>query len=49
MPSPKKCAHPACQCPAKEGSEYCSTYCEGVGKKPDIDCKCGHPDCSPKS
>jgi hypothetical protein len=22
----EKCAHPSCQCPAKPGSRYCSTY-----------------------
>ncbi len=47
MAKEKKCAHPACACQAKEGSDYCSTYCEGVAKTADIDCECGHPACAP--
>jgi len=46
MAKQEKCAHPSCACPAREGSEYCSTYCEGSAKIPDIDCKCGHPSCA---
>ena len=42
----KKCAHPSCKCMAREGSDYCSTYCEGAGKTPDLECNCGHPGCS---
>lgn len=42
----KKCAHPSCQCQAREGSDYCSTYCEGAGKTSEIQCNCGHPGCS---
>lgn len=42
----KKCAHPSCQCDAKEGSDYCSTYCEGEGHTADIVCNCGHPACT---
>jgi hypothetical protein len=44
---PEKCAHPSCACPAKQGSKYCSTYCEGEAKTVDIICSCGHPGCSP--
>ncbi len=46
MADNKKCAHTACKCQAKEGTDYCSTYCEGVGKTPEIQCNCGHPACS---
>jgi metallothionein len=46
MADDKKCAHPACKCRAKEGGDFCSTYCEGVGETPDIECNCGHPECS---
>jgi hypothetical protein len=42
----QKCAHPSCQCEAREGSEYCSTYCEGEAKTSDILCGCGHVGCS---
>jgi hypothetical protein len=41
----KKCKHPACRCMAREGSDYCSGYCEGRGKSNDITCECGHPGC----
>ena len=47
MADNKKCAHPACHCQAREGSDYCSAFCEGAGKTPDIQCGCGHPDCAP--
>ncbi len=40
------CAHPGCNCPASEDSDYCSSYCEGAGDTPEIDCKCGHPNCT---
>jgi hypothetical protein len=46
MAEQKKCAHASCLCKAKEGSEYCSTYCEGKAKTLDIDCGCGHPACA---
>ena len=44
----KKCAHPSCRCIAKEGSDYCGTYCEGEAKTADILCNCGHPQCAEK-
>ncbi len=34
---------PVCQ--AKQGSKYCSTYCEGEAKTADIICNCGHASC----
>src|SRR3954447_9870312 len=48
MADDKNCARPACSCQAREGSNYCSTYCEGAGKTPEITCQCGHPGCSGK-
>jgi hypothetical protein len=42
----KKCAHPSCHCEARDGSDYCSTYCEGEGGTADITCNCGHPACA---
>jgi hypothetical protein len=42
----KKCAHPACNCPAAEGSKYCSQYCKDAGTKTEISCNCGHAGCS---
>jgi hypothetical protein len=49
MDKPEKCAHPSCQCQAKAGSKYCSTYCEGEAKTADIICNCGHPACTARS
>jgi hypothetical protein len=46
MTERKKCAHPVCNCPAREGSDYCSTYCEGEAHTADVDCLCGHPGCA---
>jgi len=46
MAENKKCAHPSCNCHAREGNEYCSVYCEGAGTAPDIQCGCGHTECS---
>jgi hypothetical protein len=48
MENKDKCAHPSCHCAAKQGSKYCSTYCEGEGQTADILCNCGHPDCKDK-
>lgn len=45
MAKSEKCAHPSCQCEAKAGSKYCSTYCEGEAHTSDIICNCGHPAC----
>lgn len=44
----KHCAHPGCLCPADEGSDFCSAYCQGAGKeKAEIICDCGCPPCMP--
>jgi hypothetical protein len=42
----KKCAHPACRCPAEPDSKYCSTYCHDSGSKMEIACNCGHAECA---
>ncbi len=42
----KKCKHPSCNCQAREGSDYCSTYCETAGTTNEIGCNCGHPGCA---
>jgi hypothetical protein len=39
------CAHPSCNCPPAEDSDYCSTLCEGNEGRVDIICACGHPMC----
>jgi hypothetical protein len=44
----KKCAHPGCNCTAKDGSKYCGAYCES-NTQPAILCECGHPACKPKA
>jgi hypothetical protein len=41
-----KCAHPACNCPAKKGSKYCSLYCRDVRGTMEISCNCRHPECA---
>lgn len=47
MSDTKKCAHPTCNCPANKDSDYCSTFCEGKGDLPDLECSCGHEGCAP--
>jgi hypothetical protein len=42
----KKCAHPACSCVAREGSKYCSQYCQDSGGTMEISCGCGHKGCA---
>lgn len=46
MAQSKKCAHPSCQCQAREGSKYCSPYCQAAGTTVEIQCNCGHAECS---
>lgn len=45
MPDTKKCAHPACNCMAREGDSYCSPYCEAAKDTTEISCNCGHTGC----
>ena len=44
----KKCAHPPCTCIPRSG-KYCSAQCEAMEQRPEIDCRCGHPDCEGKA
>ncbi len=39
-----KCGHPGCTCIPRSG-KYCSAACEATATMPDIDCRCGHPEC----
>ena len=42
-----KCTHPACDCPAEEGSKYCSEYCKEAeaSRVMEIGCGCEHAAC----
>ncbi len=42
---PKKCAHEACSCIAREGQKYCSTFCEDSKGVTTLKCDCDHPKC----
>lgn len=44
--TPKKCANPACSCPAPNKEKYCSAHCEGIADKIEIACTCGHEGCT---
>jgi nucleotide-binding universal stress UspA family protein len=44
MKTASKCAHPGCTCVPRSG-KYCSAACEATATMPDIDCRCGHPEC----
>jgi hypothetical protein len=46
MAENQKCAHPACNCMARQGDKYCSTYCHDAGQTTELMCNCGHPGCS---
>jgi hypothetical protein len=46
MKQQEKCAHPSCACPAATDSRYCGAYCEGARETSEINCSCGHPNCS---
>lgn len=43
----RKCAHPACDCPAQNNSKYCGEYCEDAEKAGvvEIGCSCEHDAC----
>lgn len=46
--SPVTCAHPSCSCQLTSGT-YCSNQCEAMEKMPDIECSCGHIECTGSS
>lgn len=48
MADNKKCAHPACNCPAASDSKYCSEYCHDAGTTLELSCNCRHPGCADK-
>ena len=43
-----KCAHPGCECPVPEGTDFCSPYCESVAinRLSMMACECGHTKCA---
>ena len=43
-----KCDHELCSCPATDGSDYCSPFCETADQSDTttIQCECGHPGCA---
>jgi len=46
MSENEKCAHPACNCIAPEGSKYCSQYCNDASDTIELACNCNHPGCA---
>ena len=46
MKEQEKCAHPSCTCPRGRESQYCGAYCEGARDTSEIQCSCGHTNCS---
>ncbi len=46
MADDKKCENAPCSCAPTEGSDYCGVTCEGKGQVVELDCDCGHPNCS---
>ena len=40
------CKNPVCGCAPPTDGKYCSASCEGAGKTIEIDCDCGHPECT---
>jgi hypothetical protein len=45
--TPGKCAHGPCDCPAEQGSKYCSEYCKNAedSRVMEIGCGCEHAGC----
>ena len=40
------CKNPVCGCARPADGKYCSASCEGTGDTIEIDCDCGHPECT---
>jgi hypothetical protein len=40
------CKHAPCGCAPQPGGKYCSASCEGAGDIVELDCDCGHPECT---
>jgi hypothetical protein len=47
----EQCAHDPCQCQAREGSKYCSDYCQtaSISARSEYGCQCGHDVCETRS
>lgn len=45
MATKDKCAHPACNCTAVDGSKYCSETCADAKDMTELACQCKHPSC----
>lgn len=43
----RECAHTACHCRARSGSNFCSEECEKA--RDQSDCNCGHPECQARA
>jgi hypothetical protein len=48
MKSSTKCAHPACNCLAADGTKHCSTACADAKGMSQLTCQCQHKDCQSK-
>ena len=47
MANDVKCVHPGCNCPAAEGSDYCSEQCShSQDNVTELRCNCGHEACN---
>lgn len=40
------CKNPVCGCAPPSDGKYCSASCEGTGATIELDCDCGHPECT---
>jgi hypothetical protein len=53
MENPERpaCAHATCTCNAREGSSYCSSWCENaaLAATHEEGCQCGHAACETRS
>jgi hypothetical protein len=45
MAEAKKCSNVPCDCVPRDGSKYCSAYCEGAEDQISVVCHCGHTEC----
>ena len=40
------CKNPPCSCAVDKGEKYCSVHCQSTENTTQIDCDCGHSDCT---
>lgn len=45
MSDTKKCKHAGCTCMAREGSDFCSEFCEDAKDTTTLACDCPHSGC----